>query len=238
MLKPDSELRAYALHAEDGAIGSVRDFLFDDRTWLIRWLVVDTGHWLPGRRVLLPPTALAAVNHTERAFNVELTRQQVRDCPDTGSDLPVSRQNESDIYNYYGWAPYWGGGAYMGMVAYGGGGLTEVPSAAIMQREMAIDAAQRPEGDPALRSVVEVSGYYIHARDGEIGHVRGTLIDEADWSIRSLIVETRNWWPGNTVLIAPSAVAAIEWPEQTVNLTIDRQAVKASPAHAPPARVD
>jgi hypothetical protein len=57
MLRHESEIDGYAIHASDGLIGTVSDFLFDDATWLVRWLVVDTGNWLPGRRVLLPPSA-------------------------------------------------------------------------------------------------------------------------------------------------------------------------------------
>jgi hypothetical protein len=35
----------------DGRVGTVKDFLFDDQSWKIRWMVVDTGYWLPGRRI-------------------------------------------------------------------------------------------------------------------------------------------------------------------------------------------
>ncbi len=43
MLKLGSTLKGYAIEAKDGTIGNIADFLFDDRTWLVRWLVVDTG---------------------------------------------------------------------------------------------------------------------------------------------------------------------------------------------------
>ena len=81
MLRHQSEIIGYAIHASDGYIGTVSDHLFEDKTWLVRWLVVDTGHWLPGRKVLLPPSVLAHINHIGRQFNVGLTRQQVKDCP-------------------------------------------------------------------------------------------------------------------------------------------------------------
>ena len=46
----------YVIEADDGRLGTVSDFLFEDTSWVIRWLVVDTGHWLSGRKVLLPPS--------------------------------------------------------------------------------------------------------------------------------------------------------------------------------------
>ena len=132
--------------------------------------MVDTGNWLLGRRVLLPPAALAHVGYTDRQFSVKLTKQQVKDCPDIETDRPVSRQTEAGIYDYYGWAPYWGTGSYLGMVGYGGGMVNAStvtrPSLVLIQREKEIDEAQRNKDDPVLRSVEEVTGYHMHDSDG------------------------------------------------------------------------
>ena len=54
-----------------------------------------------------------------------------------------------------------------------------------------------------LRSVEAVTGYHIHASDGEIGYVEDFLLQDTDWSIHNLVVDTTNWWPGKKVLIAP-----------------------------------
>jgi len=242
MLRRESEIDGYAIHANDGLIGTVSDFLFDDATWLVRWLVIETGNWLSGRKVLLPPSALADVNHIGHQFSVRLTRQQVKECPDVESDRPVSRQSEADIYNYYGWSPYWGAGSYLGMVGYGGGMVSAMegarPSLELMQREQAIDDARRSKDDPALRSANEVTGYHIHASDGEIGHVEDFLVEDDDWSIHYLVVDTKNWWPGKKVLISPMSVRKIEWADRRVNLGADRQKVKDSPAYDPSTTVD
>jgi sporulation protein YlmC with PRC-barrel domain len=242
VLRHQSQISGYTLRASDGSIGTVSDFLFDDETWLVRWLVIDTGNWLPGRRVLLPPSALAHVNHIGRQFSVRLTMQQVKDCPDIESDRPVSRQSEADIYNYYGWSPYWGAGSYLGMVGYGGGlvGATvdSRPSLELMQREKDIDDAQRSRDDPALRSAIEVIGYHIQASDGEIGHVEDILVEDEDWSIHYLVVDTKNWWPGKKVLISPMSVRKVEWTDRHVNLGASRQKVKESPGYDPSTTVD
>lgn len=241
MLRHQSEIIGYAIHANDGYFGTVSDHLFEDTTWSVRWLVVDTGHWLPGRKVLLPPSALVHINHIGRQFNVGLTKQQVKECPDVEADLPVSRQMETSIYDYYGWSPYWDSGSYMGMVDYGGnvgGPLGSVPSPELMARQKEIDTEKRSKSDPALRSAKEVTGYRIHASDGEIGHIEDFLVEDDNWSIRYLVVETRNWWPGATVLISPLSVQAIQWADQQVNLGVNRQSVKDSSEYDPSATVD
>ena len=55
MLQNASAINGYAIAASDGRLGTVSDFLFDDGIWLVRWLVVDTGKWLPGRKVFCRP---------------------------------------------------------------------------------------------------------------------------------------------------------------------------------------
>ena len=240
MLRHKSEINGYAIHASDGLIGSVSDFLFDDTTWLVRWLVIDTGNWLPGRKVLLPPSALTEVNHMGHQFSVRLTKQQVQECPPIESDRPVSRQMEAMVYDYYSWAPYWGNGSYMGLVGYGGGYLagTAPPSPELVERKKAIDEAQRAKDDPALRSANKVIGYQILASDGEIGHVEDFLIEDEDWSIHYLVVDTKNWWPDKSVLISPLSVRNIEWNSGQVRLGATRQNVKNSLPYAPSTTVD
>ena len=123
MLWNAASLKGYAIEASDGRLGTVSDFLFDDASWLVRWLVVDTGKWLSGRKVLLPPTALGHLDEKREQFSVRLTMQAVKDSPDIDADRPVSRQMETHVYDYYGWNPYWTSGLYMGgyMGAYWGG---------------------------------------------------------------------------------------------------------------------
>ena|SRR5579872_6600948 len=81
MLWNASAINGYTIAASDGLLGTVSDFLFDDASWLIRWLVVDTGNWLPGRKVLLPSSALGHPDRKEREFSVRLTMQQVKNSP-------------------------------------------------------------------------------------------------------------------------------------------------------------
>ena len=88
MLWDASALDGYAIEASDGRIGHVSDFLFEDNSWIIRWLVADTGNWLSDRKVLLPVSALGKPDPSLRQFPVKLTMQQVKDSPDIDTDRP------------------------------------------------------------------------------------------------------------------------------------------------------
>ena len=232
MLRNASAIKGYSIAASDGQIGTVSDFLFDDASWLVRWLVVDTGKWLTGRKVLLPPSVLGHLDPNGPEFSIKLTKKQIKESPDIDTQRPVSRQFEANIYNYYGWSPYWGTGAgyLVGGFGFGGGALTAFPTPGSQRRAEDILIAQQSDDDPHLRSIEAVTGYHIHATDGEVGHVEDFLMEDSDWSIRDLVVDTKNWWPGNKVLISPRSIQKIDWMDNQVKLNIDRERVKSSPA--------
>jgi sporulation protein YlmC with PRC-barrel domain len=235
MLWNASAINGYAIAASDGEIGTVSDILFDDSSWLVRWLVVDTGKWLSGRKVLLPTSVLGHFDQAGEKIPVRLTMQQVKDSPEIDTDRPVSRQMETSVYDYYGWSPYWGTGFSMGGYGYVPGAMAAAP---VRRREEDIADARRRDDDLHLRSGEAVTGYHIHASDGEIGHVEDFLVEDADWSIHYLVVDTKNWWPGKKVLISPRSARDIDWTDRLVNLDVDRQRVKDSPAYDASTLVD
>ncbi|MGB8182853.1 MAG: PRC-barrel domain-containing protein [Stellaceae bacterium] len=68
MLWDASAIIGCAIEASDGRLGTVSDLLFEDVSWAIRWLIVDSGNWLPGRKVLLPLSALGQPDRAQRRF--------------------------------------------------------------------------------------------------------------------------------------------------------------------------
>jgi len=217
MLRSAKSLRDYHIRATDGNIGRVNDFLFDGGQWVIRYLVVDTSEWLPGRKVLLIPDVLGPPSTEGEVLPVTLTREQVENSPDIETDKPVSRQHERDLFEYYGWSPYWGAGR---------SGLT---------RHVARvdEKTGTSPGDSNLRSMREVAGYSIHATDGHIGHVEDFIIDDEEWAVRYIVVDTRNWLPGRKVIVAPEWVSRIDWRGKAVSLGHSREEVRDSPPYDP-----
>ncbi len=236
MLWQASAINGYSIEAKDGAIGTVSDFLFDDESWLVRWLVVDTGRWLSGRKVLLPPSALGRLDANDRTLTVGLAKQQIKDSPEIDSDITVSRQMETSVYDHYGWGPYWGAG--LSAVGDAPGSGIASPCIGARCRDPKIGDAQANTDDVKLRSVAEVTGYQIHASDGEVGDVEDFLVEDADWSIRYLVADTKNWWPGNRILVSSRSAGEIDWTDRLVNLDVDRQRIKDSPAYDASTTID
>lgn len=107
MLRNLSALEGFPIRALDGEIGRAIDTYFEDYTWTVRYLVVDTGKWLPGRKVLVSPFAVRGIGWTPRHLDVGLTREHVKGSPDIDTDKPVSRQHETAYFDYYGYPYYW-----------------------------------------------------------------------------------------------------------------------------------
>jgi hypothetical protein len=242
MLRSMKDLENYTLSATDGQIGHLKDIYFDDDAWVVRYLVVEAGSWLTSRKVLISPISVHHPNWRDRTVTVSITKDQVKNSPDIDIDKPVSRQNEQDYLGYYGYGNYWGGdgmwgaGLYPYAMApgYPGYGVDRLDRAEREHEEIAFlraEKARHKHDNPHLRSCQAVNGYHIHATDGEIGHVAGYLIDDETWAIRYLIVDTSNWWLGHRVLIAPEWIGGVHWKNETVSVSLTREAIKNAPAY-------
>jgi len=237
MLLNASAMKGYAIIAEDGEIGTVSDFFFDYANWRVRWLVADTdtGSIFSARKVLLPPAAITQTDADDRRIAVKLSMRQVRDSPKIESDQPPSSRTENGLHEYYGTYLAESGIAEGGRL---GGPQPELAVAGHWPRDKDIAAVPPDDGDPHLFSITDASGYRVHASDGDIGHVEDYLLEEADWSIRFLVVDTKTLWSERKVLVSQRMVQQIDGAEKLITLHIDRERVKNSPAYDPRVPVD
>jgi hypothetical protein len=175
MLQNARDLHGLTIRAKDGELGSVEQFYFDDDTWAIRYLVVNTGGWLCGRPVLISPiSVIGQPDWQSKRLDVSLTKKQVENSPDIDTRQPVSRQHEIEYLGYYGYPFYWGGSDLWGPASYPAGllaVLAAAPSKTVTQAR-----AGKKLTDSHLRSSQEVTGYFIEASDGEIGHLDGFVV--------------------------------------------------------------
>lgn len=228
-----NSLLGYSISAVDGTIGKVKEFYFDDKTWTIRYLVVETGSWLFGRKILLSPQALLTPDWEQELFPVKLTMEQIKSSPDIDTDKPVSRQMEMELHNYYPWSGYWGGGLWAG--GMGTSGMMAPPTLPLEQaieNEESATGKEIPE-DQHLRSTGNVTGYQIKATDGKIGDVEDFIIDDNTWKIDFMEVDTGHWFPGKKVLISPKWIRQINWETSSVIVNATEEEVKNSPEYVP-----
>jgi len=227
MLANSSHLRGFVIQATDGELGTVEHFYFDDESWAIRYLVVEAGGWLGGRKVLISPISILNADWQAKRIDVALTKKQVEHSPNIDTQRPVSRQHESEYMGYYGYPYYWGGPNMWGPEYYPSD--LAVPSMASEQARA--DSFGGKSEDSHLRSTEAVRGYHIEAADGEIGHVDGFVIDDRAWAIRYIEVATRNWWHGQKVLVSPSWIQQVSWTESKVYVGLTREAIQNGPPY-------
>jgi len=233
MLRSVKELYNYILAATDAEIGRCKDFLFDDDRWVIRYMVADAGKWLPGKRVLISPIALGEPDWRTRRFPVLLEKRKIEAAPHLDEDAPVSRQYEQQWFQHYGWPGYWTGTGLWG--------TAEHPGA--LFPPMAVEPApaahtRTPEDNTRLRSTKEVGGYHLQAQDGKIGHIDDFIVNDREWIIRYLVVDTRNWLPGRKVLVPPTWLADVDWAHWLVKVDLSREDIQNSPEYDPHAPVN
>jgi hypothetical protein len=108
---------------------------------------------------------------------------------------------------------------------------TRRPWAGIINAAEQIRTAAPSEGTAMLSKVKTLIGYTLQARDGEIGSVKESVIDDASWEIRYLVVATKNWWPGKKVLVSPLWIERVEWSSSKVFINLSRETIQGSPEY-------
>lgn len=231
MKRSADDLSGFSIGATDGELGKLSEFYFDDETWTVRYIIVKTGNWFSGRKVLISPEAITNIDWENEVIQTNLTTEQIKNSPDIDTDKPVSRQEEIRLYQYYPWTSYWGGGLWAGGI--GTTGMAFAGPSAPMEEAIRNDAMQHEEakGDRHLRSTDTVDGYNIHATDGDIGDVEDFIIDDNTWKIEYLVVDTGNWLPGKKVIISPKWINEVSWEDSSVYVDLTVDAVKGSPEY-------
>jgi sporulation protein YlmC with PRC-barrel domain len=237
MFRSIKDIQGYKIVAEDGELGKVAEFYFDDELWLVRYLVVETGSWLLERKVLIAPVALKQPNDEAQALPVKLTTEQVKYSPDIETDQPVSRQHEIALHEHYAW-PYidrLGGGLFQ-EENFGMRSDSVVEMIRANEQSVKLNGEPEPQKqayDPHLQSSKEIIGYHIHAHDGKIGHVEDFILNDDTWAIRYMIVDTGSWLPGRKVLISPFWINDIEWAGSIAHVDLIQETIKNSPEYDP-----
>lgn len=234
MKRSIKSLLGFTLGATDGEIGKVKDFYFDDNTWTIRYLIVETGSWLFGRKILLSPEAVVAPDWEHRILPVNLTMEQIKDSPDIDTDKPISRQHEIDLHKYYPWTSYWGSGTlWAGGMGTSGMMIPAITPAEQIKENKTGKNGEQKATNPHLLSIDKVTGYHIQATDGSIGDVQDFIINDNTWEIDFMEVDTGHWFPGKKVLLAPEFIREIIWDTSTVIVDASEKQVRNSPEYQP-----
>jgi hypothetical protein len=221
------ELQDYSLKAIDGEKGKVKNFLFDDESWIVRYLEADLGGIFSRKRVLIPREYLGEPNWDDKHFPVELTIENIKNAPDIDFDLPVSRKYEKELVSHYELRPYWPAS----IAPYSGRESILYPASLF---KVPKDIGNEDEKNTHLRSFKEISGYFIKAVDGNFGHVEDLIIDDTDWQILYVVVDTSNIVPWSKVVMLPIEwIDEISFINQKAIINLPKDTIKSAPEYNP-----
>lgn len=236
MLHRVNKLTGFTIGATDGEIGTVKDIYFDDATWKVRYLVVETGNWLFGRKILLSPFAVQSINWNLKTIPVNLTIDQVKNSPDIDTDKPVSVQEEAALHKHYLWPQDGGGLGFMTTGMVGGVIAPGIPFEERITGNLENESKPSEElseqdipGDRHLRSFKNTMGYSIHATDDVLGAVNDFLIEDTTWDIPYAVIETGNWFSGKKIITPTSGIRQIEWANSSVYISQTIESLKDMP---------
>jgi hypothetical protein len=225
MKRSIKKLIGYYLDGEEGLKGKVKDFLFDEESWIIRYADADFGSLFKARRILIPRIFLREPETDLKRFPVDLTKDAIEVCPDLDEKTPVSREYEEQLSRYYGIEKYW---PYV---------YAATPEPAIYPPRPMIPPKKvidEKDLDTSLRSFKEVEGYNINAVDGHIGHVEDMLVDDIDWQIVYVVVDTSNWIPwSKKVIISINWLKEISYVLREVTIDLHKETIKEAPEYDP-----
>lgn len=223
------EITGYSIETKDDKKGKAKDFLFDEKQWTIRYLEADFGGWFSSEKILIPKVFLKPPLWETKIFPTELKADDIEKCPKIEEHLPVSRKYEQAIFDHYKINPYWAS-AYVGSAgAVYPPRPTRVPKKVVNEKEL----------DSILRSFNEIKGYEIETLDGKIGQVEDLLIDDEDWQIVYVIVDTQSWVPwSKKVMIAIDWLDEISYTKREAKIKLRTETIKNAPEFDPNALVD
>lgn len=221
MLASIKAFKHFSLSAVDGDIGSVKDFLFDDREWQIRYMVAESGNWLTGRKVLIAPHSLERPNWEAEKFPVTLTKESIKESPRIEEDAPVSMQTEIALSEFFHWPYYWNAGLFSTPGVYNNpDGPEEIQ-------------ARMEEMNPHLRSANEVVAYSVQTSDNCLSKINDIMIKSDEWHVRYFIVDTGEWLPGKKVLLTPDSIKDIRAPQRIVVIDLKKAELEQLPEYHP-----
>ena len=219
------KLSKYSVKTQDGKEGKIKDFLFDEKRWIIRYLEADFGSFFNMKKVLIPRLFIKNPDPENENIDLALEGKDIESCPDPDQGIPVSRAYEIELNKHYNIDHYWtyDFGAVESPMLFPFRPL-DIPSKTVSEKDL----------DTHLRSFNEVEGYHISTLDGKLGHIDDIISDDYDWQIVHLIADTSNWLPWSKKVILPlDFLDKISYVNREVSISLKKDSIKNAPEYDP-----
>lgn len=221
----------YNIQGTDETRGEVVDLLFDEESWIIRYMEAAFAGIDQQKRILIPHSSMKAPEWREKTFQLDLTRSEIESSPAIEEHLPVSREYEKALLKHYAVDPYWPY-TYIppssSVIPYPPRPL-QVPDSEIREEDM----------DSSLRSFKEIKSYRIRGINDTMGQVEDIIVDDEDWQIIYLIIDTSRWLPwSKSVVLSIEWLESISYERKEVQVNLETSQIKKAPEFDPSHPID
>jgi hypothetical protein len=218
------QFHGFTMAALDGKAGTVKETLFDEDAWVIRYLVVDSGDWLGNSEILIAPMSVVRLDWKKSVAYIELTIAQIKEGPGIGVTRPILRTDEAEFLDHYGYTHYWSGLQPAMPTA-----SSDAPQASATRHDNAEQELARVASH--LHSSLEAIGCAVRTSDQTDGQIEDLQFDDQSWDIAFLVIDPHDWSAESSVLVSPSRVERVDWEEGQGALSMTRVELERCPKY-------
>ncbi len=227
MKRSVKELLGYDIQVKDGTKGIVNDFLFDEESWTIRYMMTDIGNLFVDKKILIPRVFFEKPDWSKRLFLVHMTKDELKNSPKLEKHKPASREFEHKLNKFYNIENYW----TTSYVPTFGVPEMVVP---MHQRDDSPKTVKDPQIDTSLRSFQEIKGYMIECLDEKHGYVTDFIVDDENWKIIYMIIDMGNVFKKEKrVMLAVNWINEIDYKDKKISINHTSKVLEESPDFDP-----
>ena len=213
MLHSLNATKNYKLITLDGEMGYCKDFLFNDEQWNLHYLLADTHRWFPGgQKMLIHTRAISKIDAKKQEIHLNLSKQALQDSPSLMANDPISRAYEKTYMCYFDYASYHVGPDPLDSYFTG-----------VHPEQVKLAAApDEPKSEKNhIHSAHFVEDYDLDDKDNKHGQISDFVFDDQNWDIQFLAIQLGNSFThSKPVLLEPSELEKIDWPNQQVHVAL------------------
>lgn len=199
------QLLGYKISAIDGEIGKVKEFYFDETSWTVRYIIVETGSLFFGRKVMISTQAIIDAQWETEHFLTNMTIQQIENSPKVDDGKQLTRGQEILLNQHYNWKSYWD--ASIQKIADG--------------------------SNSYLVHANDLTGYQLIASDGQVGNIKDLIVAKASWKINSIVIDAFKTSPAKEILLSPKWIKEINADRSAAVSDHTTAEIKSNPAYNP-----
>lgn len=208
MFRLASKMSGVMVDTIDGPAGRIEQILFNNKNWLVRYLVVDLGMLFNIRQFLLSPVAVEGFEDDK--IKVNCSKERIKGSPEIGPEIQISPQKEKEIHDHFSWPYYWNYPSNSNSLG------RPVLSETLTESFLKLDERIVGEYKYRLESSSGMSGFRVEAINEEVGKIDDLIFDDEEWVVRYLLINTGIMFSNKRIPFSPWWVRWIDWEEGVV----------------------